>query len=205
MDQSLYNNTTTARGLTYHYYYSSTAPEKPTLLFPHGFPSSSYDWHRQVRYFQAKGYGTIVPDVLGAGGTSKPENVNAFCFVDIARDIVDVLDAVGVDKVIGVGHDWGSTVLSRLANLFSSRFDGFAWISTSYYPPSMGFHDIDEVISRLRAQTRSDHLGYWKHFLLDNAYEKCEQNVSFTHHLMLPMTSGDPSPSSSHRLTPSFN
>ncbi|CDO77396.1 hypothetical protein BN946_scf184857.g2, partial [Trametes cinnabarina] len=55
----------------------------------------------------------------------------------------------------------------------------------------MGFRNIDEVISRLRAQTGSDRLGFWKYFLQEDAYKNCEQNVSIMHpflvrrHLMI--------------------
>ena len=106
MDPSLYKETTTLRGFTYHYYHSPAAPGKPTLLFLHGFPSSSYDWHRQVEYFQPKGYGLIIPDCLGYGGTSKPTNRDDFRWKLQAEDLIDILNAEGLKTVIGVGHDW---------------------------------------------------------------------------------------------------
>ncbi|OSC99359.1 alpha/beta-hydrolase [Trametes coccinea BRFM310] len=186
MDPSFYKDTTTSRGLTYHYYHSPAAPGKPTLLFLHGFPSSSYDWHRQVEYFQPKGYGLIVPDDLGAGGSSKPENLEAFRFVEIARDMAEVLDAAGVEKVVGIGHDWGSVILSRMANLFSERFHGFAWVAVWYSPPGMGLRDIDATIMQLREQTGTDHIGYWKLFLEEDGHKLCEQNIDSFIQLIYP-------------------
>ncbi len=106
MDASLYKTATVSRGFTYHYYYSPAAKGKPTILFIHGFPSSSYDWRRQVEHFRPQGYGIIVPDILGVGGTSKPDNADAFRFALVARDIIDVLDAEGLKTIIGIGHDW---------------------------------------------------------------------------------------------------
>ena len=62
MESSAYKDVETSRGLKYHYYYSPPADGKPTLLFCHGFPSTSYDWHYQVFYFKKEGYGLIVPE-----------------------------------------------------------------------------------------------------------------------------------------------
>lgn len=106
MDSALYKDTTVSRGYTYRYFHSPAALGKPTLLLVHGFPSSSYDWRRQVAFFQPKGYGILVPYLLGAGGTSKPDSADAFRFALIARDLVDVLDAERLETVVGIGHDW---------------------------------------------------------------------------------------------------
>jgi len=76
-----------------------------TLIF-HGFPSTSHYWRHQVVFFQEKGYGLIVPDLLGYGGTAKPANVEADLSRLIVKDIVDILDAERIQKVIEFGNDW---------------------------------------------------------------------------------------------------
>ncbi len=111
MDPAKYKDVKVKRGLIYHYYYSPAAPGKPTLFFIHGFPSTSFDWHRQVAHFEPKGYGLIVPDTLGYGGTSKPQDPAAFRWKLQAQDLIDVLDAENPDTVIGIGHDWFVTQL----------------------------------------------------------------------------------------------
>ena len=123
MDASKYKDCITRRGLNYHYYHVPAAPGKPTLLFLHGFPSTSFDWHRQVAHFEPKGYGLIVPDTLGYGGTSKPREVDAFRWKLQAQDLVDVLDAeLGSPssrpaKVIAIGHDWSVGVFPSYFSL----------------------------------------------------------------------------------------
>lgn len=106
MDPALYKDLVVQRGLNYRYYRSPAAEGKPTLLFLHGFPSTAYDWHKQIAYFQPLGYGIIAPDLLGAGGTAKPLDAQAFRMNAMARDVMDILAAEGVDKVIGISHDW---------------------------------------------------------------------------------------------------
>ena len=106
MDPTGFKDVKVRRGYTYHYYYSPASAGKPTLLLIHGFPSNSVDWARQVAYFKPKGYGLVVPDCLGYDGTSKPTDREAFRHKLLAQDFVDILDAEGLETVIGVGHDW---------------------------------------------------------------------------------------------------
>lgn len=106
LDASKYKDVKTSRGLSYHYYYSPAQSGNPTLVFLHGFPSTSQDWRRIAPFFESHGYGVVVPDLLGYGGTSKPLNVQDFRASSMANDIIDVLDAENLAQVIVVGHDW---------------------------------------------------------------------------------------------------
>ncbi|KAI0644402.1 Alpha/Beta hydrolase protein [Trametes meyenii] len=176
-DLSLYKDVKVSRGFKYHYYYSPAAPGKPTLLLVHGFPSCSYDWRRQIAHLRPQGYGLIVPDILGAGNTAKPTDTDAFRFALIARDLVDLLDAEGLTKVVGIAHDWGSAILSRLANRHADRFHAFAWVAVSYFPPNRQPIDINELTARALAETGNERCGYWKFFSQPDAYEVCEKNI----------------------------
>src|SRR4051794_4685750 len=73
-----YKDVTVSRGYKYHYYFSAAAAGKPTLLLNHGFPSLAVDWYRQIVFFKKKGYGLVVPDQLGYGGTDRPEEPNVY-------------------------------------------------------------------------------------------------------------------------------
>jgi len=109
MDPSSYKTHTTTRGLKYNYFISPAKDAQPTLLFLHGFPSTSRDWQHQVAFFSARRYGVIVPDLLGYGGTDKPLAVEKYGLRLMSTDIVEILDAEKYtedSKVIAVGHDW---------------------------------------------------------------------------------------------------
>ena len=106
MDPSLYKDITTTRGLNYHYYFSAAHNTKPTLLFLHGFPSTSFDGRKQVPFFQDRGFGLIVPDLLGYGGTDKPTDVKDYKYSAMTADMIDIMNAENVQKVVAIGHDW---------------------------------------------------------------------------------------------------
>jgi soluble epoxide hydrolase/lipid-phosphate phosphatase len=106
-------NIRTKRGFNYHYLSLLPEPGKPTLLFLHGFPSTIRDWHHQIDYFSARGYGLIVPDMLGYGGTDKPTDVKYYILNGMSDDVINILDAEGIDKSFAIGHDW-SGLLSYL-------------------------------------------------------------------------------------------
>lgn len=55
------------------------------------------DWRHQISFFKARGYGLIVPDMLGYGGTDKPTDPTFYTLSLVFKDLIDVLDAEKVD------------------------------------------------------------------------------------------------------------
>ncbi|KAI0344606.1 epoxide hydrolase [Trametopsis cervina] len=162
MDAAKYKTTTTSRGLTYNYYFVAAQQAKPTLLFCHGFPSTSKHWDKIAPFFEDRGYGVVVPDMLGYGGTSKPTDVNAYLPSLIVKDLVDILDAENIQKVIAVGHDWGTKPVSRLANHYPERVIAYAFLAVAFSsvkPPL----DHDKLLAWGRAKYGYDVYGYWEY------------------------------------------
>ena len=79
----------------------------PVLLFLHGFPTHSYDWHAQVAAL-APGHACLAFDFLGFGLSDKPSI--AYSVFDQADIAEDVCAAFGVREVVLVSHDYGDTV-----------------------------------------------------------------------------------------------
>lgn len=60
----------------------------------------------------SRGFGVLLPELLGYGETDKPENVEAYAFNPMCRQIAAILDKEGVAKVVGLGHDFGMRPVS---------------------------------------------------------------------------------------------
>ncbi|RDW79853.1 alpha hydrolase-24 [Coleophoma cylindrospora] len=155
MDTLTYRPRIVRRGLTYSFINippSSTTASKPYILFLHGFPSGSADWRHQITHFSGKGYGVFVPDLLGYGASSKPSDTAWYKGKDMAADLMEILDAEGIrGKLLGVGHDWGSFLLSRMANYYPDRFLKYVFLDVGYSAPGAGLslqvlHFIDGMV-----------------------------------------------------------
>ncbi|OJT10992.1 Bifunctional epoxide hydrolase 2 [Trametes pubescens] len=177
MDPSLYKELLVQRGLIYRYYWSPPAQGKPTLLFLHGFPSTAYDWHKQVAYFQPLGYGVLAPDLLGAGGTAKPLEAETFRMNAMARDIMDVLAAEGIDKVVGISHDWGSALHSRLCVLYPDAFLAHGWLAVAFLEPVTTHFDLEQELARTKEVLGYEAFAYWEFLLRDDASSVVQKHV----------------------------
>ncbi|KAF4605093.1 hypothetical protein EYR40_003876 [Pleurotus pulmonarius] len=175
MDPSLYKDFKTSRGFNYHYFAVAPKNAQPYLLFLHGFPSTSYDWRHQVAHFKDRGYGLIVPDMLGYGGTSIPTDPEAYRKSLICKDIIELLDAEGIKQCIAVGHDWGSHITARLADLYEDRFIAFAFLAVGYPAPRPVF-DMEQLLALTKKLAGYELVGYWKFFSAPDAPEIIEKN-----------------------------
>ncbi|KLO92340.1 hypothetical protein CEK26_002719 [Fusarium fujikuroi] len=163
---------TANRALTYSYIHiPPQLPNTRYLLFLHGFPSTSYHWHHQIFFFKAKGYGVIAPDLLGFGETSKPTELEMYKGEDMANDIVEILDSEGVERLVGVAHDWGCFLLSRLANYHPDRFSSYVFIDHGYMPPgrSLTTAAVQQINRSVEAKLAFSILGYFLLFDDDDA------------------------------------
>ncbi|KAI0076656.1 epoxide hydrolase [Panus rudis PR-1116 ss-1] len=175
MQDEAYKDTVTSRGFKYHYYVTSATNSRPTLIFCHGFPSTSKLWKRIVPYFEQRGYGIIVPDMLGYGGTVKPTDPTLYKPSYLARDLVDILDAEGIQKAIAIGHDWGCITLSRLATAFPERFYAYAFFAFGYQPPA-ATRDYRALLAESKKAVGYELFGYWDFLSSDEAPKLVEEH-----------------------------
>ncbi|KAJ6506191.1 alpha/beta-hydrolase [Mycena vitilis] len=188
MDQNRYKQTETQRGLTYSYYWLPPASGKPVLFFAHGFPSASFLWRRQVPFFEQLGYGIVVPDMLGYGGTDKPTDPKVYNGSGLAQDIVDIFDAEGLGHVIAVGHDWGSHAVSCLLHYHSQRVSAVAFLAVGYLPPSAAGADPISAHAQITAAFGYDVFAYMRFFVQPDAATIIEKNMDSFISLLYPQT-----------------
>jgi len=82
------------------------------ILLLHGFPQTSREWAGVMPHLAAVGR-VIAPDLRGSGATDAPES--SYRLAVLREDAVGLLDALGIDRAIVVGHDLGALAAMSLA------------------------------------------------------------------------------------------
>lgn len=103
----------------------------PVLLL-HGFPDSNYLWRGVIPKLTQAGYKVIAPDQRGFGESDAPEGKENYDMALIAKDAVAVLDALDIEKVKLVAHDWGAMIGWLLAGTYPERFESYTAISVGH-------------------------------------------------------------------------
>lgn len=110
--------------------------DAPVVVLAHGFPELAYSWRHQIPALADAGYRVLAPDQRGYGGSSKPADVDAYNIVELSADIVGVLDDVGAERAVIIGHDFGGVVAWGAPLLHPDRFAGVVGLSVPPVPRS---------------------------------------------------------------------
>lgn len=124
-----------ARGVRIHLVEEGTGP---LVLMVHGFPESWYSWRHQLPVVSAAGFRAAAIDVRGYGRSSAPHEVDAYGMLSHVDDNLGVVEALGEQTAIIVGHDWGSPIAATSALLRPDVFRAVALLSVPYAPPGGG-------------------------------------------------------------------
>ncbi len=93
-------------GVKLHYV---TQGEGPLMLMLHGFPEFWYSWRHQIPEF-AKDYKVVAIDLRGYNDSDKPHEPTAYTMDELIEDIEGVIQELGYDRCVLVGHDWGGAI-----------------------------------------------------------------------------------------------
>lgn len=104
----------------------------PLVVLLHGFPQCWYLWRHQIDPLVAAGYQVAVPDQRGYGGSDKPAAIEAYNIVELSNDVAGIATALGHEKFIVVGHDWGAPVAWHTALLHAKRVRAVVGMSVPY-------------------------------------------------------------------------
>jgi pimeloyl-ACP methyl ester carboxylesterase len=133
--------------------------EGPAVLLSHGFPELGYSWRHQIQPLVQAGYRVIVPDQRGYGGSSIPTEITDYDITHLTDDLVGILDALGEEQAVMVGHDWGSFVVSHMAMLQPERTRAVCNMSVPFTP-----RGPMSVVDLLKMAIPEDTFFYILHF-----------------------------------------
>jgi pimeloyl-ACP methyl ester carboxylesterase len=79
----------------------------PPLVLLHGWPQHWYEWRKLIPPL-SEGYRVLCPDLRGFGWSDAPRD--GYDKETMARDVLALLDELGVERVNLAGHDWGGWI-----------------------------------------------------------------------------------------------
>ena len=106
----------------------------PLVVLLHGFPESWYSWRHQLAALGDAGFRAVAPDQRGYGDTTAPDAIDRYTLLDLVGDVIGLIDALGEQRAIVVGHDWGAPVAWHTALLRPDRVAGVAGLSVPFTP-----------------------------------------------------------------------
>lgn len=120
----------------------------PVVVLAHGFPELGYSWRHQLPALAAAGYHVLAPDQRGLGGSSSPANTgDNYTMPTLAADLVGLLDDVGAERGVFVGHGFGAPVVWTAGQLHPDRLLGIVGMSVppeprGAVPPTQAFRKV---------------------------------------------------------------
>jgi epoxide hydrolase 4 len=98
---------------------------RPLLLCLHGFPECWYSWRRQLEGLSDRFF-VAAPDLRGYGGSDKPKDVASYRVDALAGDVAALVRALGYERAMLAGHDWGGAVAWHTATVHPERVERLA-------------------------------------------------------------------------------
>ncbi len=104
---------------------------EPVLLL-HGFPDTHAVWREQIPALVDAGYRVVAPDTRGCGLSQMPRKTADYHLDHLVADVIALLDALGLDRVRLVAHDWGAVIGWQMAIRHPQRVERYVALSVGH-------------------------------------------------------------------------
>jgi pimeloyl-ACP methyl ester carboxylesterase len=108
--------------------------EGALVVLCHGFPELAYSWRHQIPALTGAGFRAVAPDMRGFGRSSTPPEIESYDVATLCADMTGLLDQLGEQSAIFVGHDWGANLVWQLALRQPERVRAVAGLSVPFIP-----------------------------------------------------------------------
>ena len=147
------------------FFLASGAEDAPVIVFVHGWPELSISWRHQLPCFAGLGFRAVAPDMRGYGRSSVYARHEDYALEHIVKDMLELLDALGREKAVWVGHDWGSPVVWSLASHHPDRCFGVANLCVPYFAKGFAPRTLVPYVDRAVYPEAQYPVGQWDYQL----------------------------------------
>ena len=112
-------------------YHESGPTDGPPVILLHGWPSDPHDWDGVAPPLAGDGCRVLVPWLRGYGDTRflDPSTPRSGQQAALGADVRDFMDALGIERALLVGYDWGGRGACVCAALWPERVRGLVSIN----------------------------------------------------------------------------
>jgi len=162
LDTRISSHRVTTRGHTTHYL--AAGPEDgPLIVFVHGWPELSLSWRHQLPALAGLGFRAIAPDLRGYGRSTVYTGFGDYAQERVVGDMLDLLSALGRDRAVWVGHDWGSPTVWNVASHHPERCLGVASLCVPYRTLECGLDALIALVNRETYPAARYPAGQWEY------------------------------------------
>jgi pimeloyl-ACP methyl ester carboxylesterase len=155
------------------FYLEAGAADGPPIVFVHGWPELSRSWRHQLPCFADLGFRAVAPDMRGYGRSGVYRRHEDYALEHAVRDMIELLDALGREKAIWVGHDWGSPVVWSLASHHPERCWGVANLCVPYLAAGFAPKNLIPLVDRSVYPAAEYPAGQWEYMLFyEESFDK---------------------------------
>ncbi|WP_240666012.1 alpha/beta fold hydrolase [Agromyces sp. LHK192] len=128
----------------------------PVILL-HGFPYDLHSYRRVIPILAEAGFRVITPELRGHGGTRFRSTLTPRTGEQAAlgRDVIELMDALGLERAILAGYDWGGRAACVAAALHPDRVAGLV---------SVNGYLVQDIQSAMKPLTPAIEAGFWYFF-----------------------------------------
>lgn len=104
----------------------------PEVVLLHGIPGAAAVWTEVTRLLSAH-HRVVVPDLVGFGASARADDIRVLWADAQAGAIVALMDDMGIDRALVVGHDFGGPVAAHLVAQAPGRVAGLLLASSNTF------------------------------------------------------------------------
>lgn len=145
------------------FYLEAGPVDGPPVILCHGWPELSISWRHQLQCLGNLGFRAIAPDMRGYGRSTVYGRHEDYALELIVGDMIGLADALGIEKAIWVGHDWGAPAVWSIAAHHPERCHAVANLCVPYAALDGGLEAALPLIDRRVYPETEFPYGQWEY------------------------------------------
>jgi len=145
------------------------------VVFIHSLPGNTKQWSAQLNYIR-KTRRAIALDLRGHGQSLPPANGD-YAIESMVQDIQTVVDQLGIESFILVGHSMGGSVAGAYAGVYPERVAGLLLVDPSGDSTQMPIEEVQQYLGALESEAYSNVIKGYLNQILTGSTETTQAKV----------------------------